>query len=162
MKRLVVYYSFTAGNTKKIALKIAKETGADIIALETTEPYQGSYQAVVDQGLDEVKRGFMPALKPYAVNPADYDEIIIGTPTWWYEMAPAVLTFMEKTDFSGKRIALFQTNAGWLGKCLKTMGKKTAPGKVIATGLFTFSARDAERDKMTSPVSDIDDFIKKL
>ena len=49
MKKLVVYYSY-GGNTKRIAEKIAKETGADILRVETVVPYEGSYNDVVNQG----------------------------------------------------------------------------------------------------------------
>lgn len=162
MKKLVVYFSFTAGNTKRIAERIAARIGADILELETVKPYTGTYNQVVDQGLAEVKKGFMPPLKPFAHDPAEYDEIIIGTPTWWYEMAPAVKSFLHDTDFSGKQVALFQTNAGWPGKCLEHMKEETAPAKLLGTGLFTFSSSDEDRDKMLSSDADIDAFIQKL
>ena len=162
MKKLVVYYSYTAGNTRRIAEEIAERIGADLLPLETEKPYTGSYHDVVDQGLDEVKRGYTPKLKPFSVNPADYDEIIIGTPTWWYEMAPAVLSFMKQTDFTDKLVGLYQTNAGWPGDCLNHMAEEVKAGKIIATGLFTFSADDTERDRMTSAQSDVEDFIAKL
>lgn len=162
MKKLVVYYSYTAGNTKKIAQKIAKAIGADLQELDTVVPYTGSYDDVVNQGLDEVKRGYQPELKPLAVNPAEYDEIVVGTPTWWYEMAPAVLTFMNNTNFSGKKVALYQTNAGWPGKTLKHMKEAAKGADVIAQAKFTFSPSDSARDKMTSPAKDVDKFIEKL
>ncbi|MEE8808316.1 MAG: flavodoxin [Lactimicrobium sp.] len=162
MKKLVVYYSYTCGNTRRIAEEIARKIDADLLSLETEKPYTGSYQDVVDQGLDEVKRGYTPKLKPFSVNPADYDEIIIGTPTWWYEMAPAVLSFMKQTDFTNKLVGLFQTNAGWPGDCLEHMAEQAKAGKVIAEGLFTFSADDADRNRMTSSQKDVDAFIEKL
>ena len=49
-KKLVVYYSWSNGNTKRIAEKLAEELGADIRRIDTVEPYKGSYDAVVDQG----------------------------------------------------------------------------------------------------------------
>lgn len=162
MKKLVVYYSYTVGNTKKIAQEAADAIGADLLEIDTKVPYKGSYQDVVDQGLDEVNRGYQPELKPFAVDPADYDEIVVGTPTWWYDMAPAVLTFMNNTDFSGKKVAVFQTNAGWPGKCLKHMKKAACGADVIAEGLFTFSPSDDARDQMTSPAAEVEEFIAKL
>lgn len=162
MKKLVAYYSYTIGNTKKIAQQVAKAIGADLLELDTKVPYTGSYDDVVNQGLDEVKRDYKPELKPYSVNPADYDEIVIGTPTWWYEMAPAVLTFMDSTDFSGKKVGLFQTNAGWPGNCLKNMKKQAAGAKVVAEGLFDFSPSDGHRDEMTSSEKKVEQFIAKL
>ena len=49
-KMLVAYYSWSNGNTKRIAQKLADETGADIARIETTEPYRGSHEEVVEQG----------------------------------------------------------------------------------------------------------------
>ena len=93
-KMLVVYYSWSNGNTKRIAEQLTNGTGADIARIETAEPYCGSHEDVVEQGKREVEAGFMPQINPISVNLADYDVIAIGTPTWWYTMAPAVLTFL--------------------------------------------------------------------
>lgn len=122
-KMLVVYYSWSNGNTKKIACELAKAKGADVAEIETVTPYSGSYNAVVDQALQEVKKGFKPAIKPLAKNLADYDTVAVGTPTWWYTMAPAVKTFLEDNDFSGKTVIPFMTNAGWPGHVIKDMTK---------------------------------------
>ena len=92
-KMLVVYYSWSNGNTKKIAEQLADETGADIARIETTEPYRGSHEDVVEQGKREVEAGFMPQINPISVNLTDYDVIAIGTPTWWYTMDLQCLHF---------------------------------------------------------------------
>ena len=46
-KMLVVYYSWSNGNTKRIAEQLTNGTGADIARIETTEPYSGSHEDVV-------------------------------------------------------------------------------------------------------------------
>lgn len=123
-KMLVVYYSWSNGNTKRIAEQLAIETGADIARIETVEPYSGSYEDVVEQGKREVEAGFMPQINPLSVNIADYAVIAIGTPTWWYTMAPAVLTFLKTSDFTGKTVIPFMTNGGWPGHVIKDMKAK--------------------------------------
>lgn len=75
----------------------------------------------MNQGKREVEKGFMPQIKPLSVNLSDYDVIAIGTPTWWYTMAPAVLTFLITNDFSGKTVIPFMTNGGWPGHVIKDM-----------------------------------------
>ena len=106
MKTLTVYFSYTAGNTKRIAEKIHQAVGGDLVRLEPVTPYPDDYDTTVRQGQDEVNRGYKPALKPLGVNLADYDRIIVGTPTWWYKMAPAVLSFLSAGDFTGKVVVL--------------------------------------------------------
>lgn len=49
-KMLVVYYSWSNGNTKRIAEQLTNGTGADIARIETAEPYSGSHEDVVEQG----------------------------------------------------------------------------------------------------------------
>lgn len=120
-KMLVVYYSWSNGNTKQIAEQIAKATGAELAEIDTVQPYTGSYDEVVDQGQREVNAGYKPEIKPLTVNIQDYDVIAVGTPTWWYTMAPAVLTFLSAQDFTGKTVIPFMTNGGWPGHVIKDM-----------------------------------------
>jgi len=90
--------------------------GGDLVRLDTAVPYTGSYNDVVDQGQREVNAGFEPELKPLSVNVADYDVIAVGTPTWWYTMAPAVKAFLHGQNFAGKTVVPFMTNGGWPGR----------------------------------------------
>lgn len=125
MKRvLTVYYSWSNGNTERIAKMLQKEIGGDIVRIDTITPYEGSYDDVVNQGQEEVQRGYEPEIKPLGVNISDYDVIAVGTPTWWYTMAPAVLTFLHTESFADKTVIPFMTNAGWTGNVIKDM--KTA------------------------------------
>lgn len=90
-KLLIVYYSWANGNTERIAKKLQSVAGGDLLKIDTAVPYSGSYDDVVDQGQREVERGFEPELKPLNVSIAGYDVVAVGTPTWWYTMAPAVI-----------------------------------------------------------------------
>lgn len=123
-KMLIAYYSVSNGNTKRIAEQMQKAVGADIVQIETVKPYVGSYDEIVEQGQREVNCGYQPEIKPLNVNPEDYSVIAVGTPTWWYTMAPAVLTFLKSCDWNGKTVIPFQTHGGWQGHTLKDM--KTA------------------------------------
>lgn len=118
-RMLIVYYSISNGNTKRIAEWIRKDTDADIARIETVKPYAGSYRDIVEQGQREVNRGYRPEIKPLGLNLADYDVIEVGTPTWWYTMAPAVLSFLTSYDWKGKVIIPFQTHGGWPGHVIK-------------------------------------------
>lgn len=80
-KMLIVYYSVSNGNTKRIAEQLQKATGADMARIETVKPYTGSYNNIVEQGQQEVNRGYQPEIKPLAFQPSDYDLIVVGTPT---------------------------------------------------------------------------------
>ena len=53
-KPLIVYYSWSCGNTERIAKSLQSVTGGDLVRLDTAVPYTGSYNDVVDQGQREV------------------------------------------------------------------------------------------------------------
>jgi flavodoxin len=131
MKTLLVYYSQAVGNTKTISEKIQAALGCDTVRLDTVAPYTGSYDEIVEQGQREVNQSYQPEIKPLGVDIADYDRVIVGTPTWWYTMAPAVLTFLNSQDWSGKTVVPFQTHGGWPGHTLKDM-KKACNGAKFA------------------------------
>ena len=120
-KLLIVYYTWSNGNTARIARKLQSVAGGELLQIDTAVPYAGSYDDVVNRGQDEVRRGYEPMLKPIDVNMASYDVIAVGTPTWWYTMAPAVLTFLHGHDFTGKTVVPFMTNGGWPGHVIKDM-----------------------------------------
>lgn len=130
-KMLITYYSWSNGNTKRIAKMIKEATGADITEIDTVTPYEGSYDDVVSQGQDEVNRGYMPPIKPLDVDLKDYEVIVVGTPTWWYTMAPAVKTFLNDNDFTGKTVIPFMTNGGWPGHVIKDMEKACKGAKCV-------------------------------
>lgn len=114
-KMLIAYYSWTNGNTEGIAQQLQRATGADIVRIDTVTPYPTDYNTTVDQGKREVEAGVHPAIKPLDVNIEDYDVIVIGTPTWWYTMAPTVATFCSQNNWAGKTVVPFMTNGGWPG-----------------------------------------------
>lgn len=129
MKTLILYYSYL-GNTKRIAEMIHKEIGGDIARIETVVPYDSDYNKVVNQGQDEVNRGYMPEIKSVGISFADYDTVILGTPVWWYTFAPAMKTFLENNDFSEKTVYPFVTNGGWIGHTLKDIAAVCKGAKV--------------------------------
>ena len=159
-KMLIVYYSWSNGNTKRIAEQLANETGADIARIETTEPYKGTHEDVVNQGKREVEAGFMPRIKSLSVNLADYEVIAIGTPTLWYTMAPAVLTFLTGNDFSGKTIIPFMTNGGWPGHVIKDMKENCKNAKFMREMQIQFDSMG--KDHLETPESAITEWIEQI
>lgn len=164
MKTLVVYFSFTAGNTKSIAEKVAQATGGDLARLETVKPYPSDYDTAVSQGQKEVEEGYKPELKPLGVDVRDYDRIIVGTPTWWYRMAPAVLSFLSSNDFSGKVVVPFMTNAGWPGTVIKDMTAvaKKQGAQVEHAHEFKFSSNPDHFNRMETPAKELEQWIDSL
>ena len=166
MKTLIVYFSYSPGNTKMVAQKIhAAIDGSTIAEIETKVPYSTDYSKVTDQGDKEVNEGYKPELKPLGVDLKNFDRIIIGTPTWWYHMAPAVLSFMSSTDFTGKVVVPFQTHAGWPGTTLEDMtkqAKKNGATKVEHAKDIKFSSNMSNLDKIETSEKELSAWIESL
>lgn len=159
-KMLIIYYSWSNGNTERIAKQLQKETGADLEKIDTVLPYTGSYDEVVRQGQDEISQGFQPEIQPLAAEIGDYDVIAIGTPTWWYTMAPAVLTFLNNQDWNGKVVIPFMTNGGWPGHVIEDM-KKACKGAFFTHEMeVKFDSSGGER--LETPEKEIEDWITSI
>lgn len=164
MKTLTVYFSYTAGNTKRIAEKVRETVGGDLVSLEPVKPYSDNYDEVVKQGQEEVEHGYKPELKPLGVDLKEYDRIIVGTPTWWYRMAPAVLTFLSDNDFKGKVVVPFMTNAGWPGSVIKdmtTLAEKNG-ARVENAHEFKFSSDEKHFDRMVTSEQELNRWLDSL
>ena len=159
-KLLIVYYSWSCGNTERIAKSLQSVTGGDLLRIDTAVPYTGSYDDVVAQGQREVQQGFEPKLKPLDTDIAGYDAIAVGTPTWWYTMAPAVKTFLHTHDFTGKTVVPFMTNGGWPGHVIKDM-KAACPGADFACEMqVRFDSNGG--DHLETPESQITAWAKRV
>lgn len=163
-KTLIVYFSYTAGNTKRIAEEIQQAIGGDLVCLEPVKPYSKNYNEVVNQGQKEVERGYKPELKPLGVEVKDYDRIVVGSPTWWYRMAPVVLSFLSGNDFSGKTVVPFMTNAGWPGSVIKDMTAVAEKNgaKVEHAHEFKFSSDERHFDRMLTSEKELEEWINLL
>lgn len=159
MKTLIIYYSQTRGNTKRIAEMIKSKLNCDITEIDTKTPYTGTYEEIVNQGQKEVETGFMPEIKSISKNPKDYDRIILGTPTWWYTMAPAVKTFLSKNNLDGKEVVLFQTHGGWQGHVFEDM-ESMIKGNI--SNKFEIQFDSTGGDELITPVVNIKNWIESL
>ncbi len=158
MKRIVVYYSYT-GNTKKIAEEVKNKLNCDILELEPENAFSDDYDEVVEEYQNNSIDNKEVPIKDINVNLDEYDEIIIGTPVWWYTISPVVVTFLKKYDLSGKKIYPFSTNAGWLGKTFKDFSK-LCPNSEVEDGMNILF--ESYSDKLKTNMNDIDEWISRL
>ena len=159
MKILTVYYSYSCGNTKKIAEELQHTLGGDIEKIETVKTY-GSYEETVEIGQKEVQQGYRPPLKPLAHDLANYDVIALGTPTWWYTMAPAMRTFVTENDFTGKKMIFFSTHGGWPGSVIKHLKSLIQAETVLGTKEIQFDSTGG--DEQVTPQKEVDAWLTEM
>lgn len=157
-KQIIIYFSYT-GNTKMIAKKIEEKLNCDILQIETVIPYSKDYDTVVNDEQNSEASNHLPEIKDININLNDYDEIILGTPVWWYRPVPAIRTFLTQNDLSGKTIKPFATNAGWLGKTFKEIEKLCPDSDVKDEMNIVFESYSSN---LVTSEEEIDNWIDKI
>lgn len=155
MKKLVVFYSYT-GHTKMIAESIQKKLNCDILEIKPTKPYSTDYQTVVDEEQNNSSAGKTPDIQKIDKNINEYDEFIIGTPVWWYTIAPVIRTFLTQNDLSNKTIKPFATNAGWLGHTFQEI-QKLCPDSRVDKGMNIVFTEDHHVSQLVTSPDEIDE-----
>ena len=159
MKRLVVYYSYS-GNTKRIANYIKEKLDCDILELTPMVPFSKDYDEVVaEYQNNSIDKREVP-INDININLNDYDEIILGTPVWWYTIAPVITTFLKKYDLTGKKVYMFATNAGWLGRTFKDFIKLHEKSTLNDCLNVVFGT--VEREKLVTSFKEIDEWIENI
>ena len=152
-KKLVAYFS-ASGTTKKTAELLAEAAGADLYEITPKVAYTKADLNWMDKksrsSVEMNDKKFRPEIEDKDANIAEYDEIILGFPIWWYVAPTIVNTFLEKFDFSGKKVVLFATSGGsGFGNTVKEL-QPSAPNTEIVEG------------KILNRKSEIDKFAKSL
>ncbi len=158
-KILVAYYSLI-GNTRRIADELHSAIKADVETIRTERKYLGIYTTIVEQGHREVEKLHCPKIQPLTFNPLDYNVIIVGTPTWWYTIAPAVRTYLSAYDWTGKTIIPFQTYAEFKGHALKDIRSLCKGAKCVLGKSIQFDQQGGA--ELVTKESEIKRWIKKV
>jgi len=109
MKSLVVYYSLT-GKTKLVAQVIAEVLKTTLVEIVERRPIpmplvyvSGSFRAFMNWG---------SKINPIDIDLKQYERIFIGSPIWAYRPAPAINSFMYRTNLEGRSVIPFFTMGG--------------------------------------------------
>ena len=147
-KKLVAYFS-ASGTTKKTAEMVAEAAGADLYEITPAVAYTKTDLNWMDKksrsSVEMNDKKFRPEIEDKDANIAEYDEIILGFPIWWYVAPTIVNTFLETFDFSGKKVVLFATSGGsGFGNTVKEL-QPSAPNTEIVEGKILNSKSEIEK-----------------
>lgn len=149
-KTLVVYFS-ASGTTRKIAEMIAEVGDFSLYEITPKELYTSDDLNWMNKksrsSVEMSNKKIRPEITNTDAHIKEYDTIILGFPIWWYVAPTIVNTFLEKYDFSGKKIVLFATSGGsGFGNTVKEL-KPSAPGAEIVEGKLLNRANKQEIEK---------------
>ena len=114
-KTLVAYFS-ASGVTEKVAEMIAEVSGSDLYEIAPKVPYTTADLNWMNKNsrssVEMADKSIRPEMAEGDAAIENYDTVVIGFPIWWYVAPTIINTFLEKYDFSGKKIILFATSGG--------------------------------------------------
>ena len=114
-KKLVAYFS-ASGITRNVAKMVAEAAGADLYEITPKEAYTKADLNWMDKksrsSVEMADKKIRPEITDTDAKISEYDEIFLGFPIWWYVAPTIINTFLEKYDFTGKKIVLFATSGG--------------------------------------------------
>lgn len=147
-KKLVAYFS-ASGVTGEVAKTIANILKADIYEIKPKVPYTEAdldWMNKSSRSSMEMKNlSFRPEIENTPLNIAEYDTVYLGFPIWWYIAPTIVNTFLEKHDFSGKKIILFATSGGSnFGKTIQHLRPSVSKETTIVEGKILNSASSSD------------------
>ena len=112
-KVLVAYFSAT-GTTKRVAENLAAAVNADIYEIKPLTPYTSAdlnwHDSNSRSSVEMKDKNSRPEIAEDNFSVKDYDIVYLGFPIWWGTAPRVVNTFLEKQDFSNKKIILFATS----------------------------------------------------
>lgn len=149
-KKLVAYFS-ASGVTEKMAKTLAEVTGADLFEIQPAVPYTTADLDWMNKKSRSSVEMSNPDSRPEIGNKipdmGQYDTVFVGFPIWWYVAPTIINTFLEKYDFSGKKIILFATSGGsGFGNTISEL-QPSAPGAEFVEGRLLNRANKQEIEK---------------
>ena len=159
-KKLVGYFS-ASGITRNVAKMVAEAAGDDLYEITPKEAYIKADLNWMDKksrsSVEMADKKIRPEITDTDAKIAEYDEIFLGFPIWWYVAPTIINTFLEKYDFTGKKIVLFATSGGsGFGNTVKEL-QPSAPDAVITEGRLLNRGTKQEINK-----KEIEELVKEF
>ena len=125
--------------TQYVAQQIVDLTGADVHHITVADNhYPNIYEELATFARSEKEAGTHPALTSQLTNLAEYKNVIIGTPVWWYTLPMPIHSFLDAYDLSGKNVMVFTTHEGsGLADAIERIKEQEPNATVSTTGFHS-------------------------
>ena len=148
MSKILVAYFSASGVTAKAAKALASASGADLFEIVPETPYTKADLNWMDKqsrsSVEMADQSSRPTIASRVDNMEQYNTVFVGYPIWWYVAPTIINTFLEKYDFSGKKIILFATSGGsGFGNTVSEL-QPSAPNAQIVEGKLLNRMRKQE------------------
>lgn len=138
MKSIIIFYS-RSGNTEKLANRIQKDIGCEILKIVPEQAY-GNYIQSVGRVMSERSKNIVPKFITEIPNLEQYSTIFLGFPIWAQDVPVFVAEFIRRCDIKGKNVIPFATygmsDIQWTMKTLNELCKESNMMLPFDQGLF--------------------------
>lgn len=153
-KTLVAYFS-ASGETKKAAQIIAEVGNYDLYEICPKVPYTKADLNWMDKKarstVEMNNKTIRPELAGEDLDVSAYDEFLLGFPIWWYVAPTIINTFLEKYDFSRKKIILFATSGGsGFGNTVNELQPSAPDAQIVEGKIFNHMSKQEMIDWIKS------------
>ena len=111
-KKLVCYFS-ASGVTKNVAERLNNVVQGDLFEIEPVQKYTAEdldWTNKESRSSKEMNNNIKPDIKNKVSNIAEYKDIYLGFPIWWYTAPTIIYKFLEENDMTNKNIYVFVTS----------------------------------------------------
>lgn len=155
---LVVYYSRT-GNARMVATALKNQLACDIAEIQSRKK-RSVFTIMCEQWF-----GFSDKQEPLALDPANYNPIIIVSPIYFMRLSGPARTFINKTNLEGKDAYIFTTSggplAGFSAKWIRGIAAEHGMQVQAVTG-FQIGKKTPEGKKGLKTQEDFDQDVKSF
>ena len=157
MNPIIIYYSYR-NNTRRLANHIKETLNCDIVELLPVTPYSTNYDEVVALGENEETKNARPELQGNIPDLEQYDTVVLCTPSWWDNIAPVMISFLEKYPLTNKRVFALATNGGFgIGK-----GKEILEELCANASFESLLEVPFDEDEMEISMNVVDEWISTI
>ncbi len=154
MTGVVAYYTRT-GKTRFVAQRLAKALGCRALEISDLKKRMGLIAYL--KAARDARGKKRTEIEPKTIDTTGCDLICLGTPVWWSNPTPAMMTLLDNLDVKGKDVVIFGTADRSPERTIDILRKRVEEkGGTIVESFFCLKGSDEERMKV------VEDFVDRF
>lgn len=154
MTGVVAYYTRT-GKTRFVAQRLVKALGCRAVEISDLKKRMGLI-AYLRAAMD-ARRKKRTKIEPKTIDTKGCDLICLGTPVWWSNPTPAIMTLLDNLGVREKDVVIFGTADSSPERTIDILTKRVEEkGGTVVGSFFCLKGSDEKRMKV------VEDFVKRF
>lgn len=147
------------GETEIVAQEIAIQANANVFRIQQIDWYSENHEENMEHAKKEKEENARPEYLEDLVDTSYYSTVFLGYPVWYEDLPMVVYSFIEKTDWGGKDLYLFNTYDGKIVDTRSKVAEALGGGVAIGENVLSLSNDEARSE---TAVTKIQDWLKEI